>query len=427
MKTLVICGPTFGNTCVFWHRLLSDLSGAGDRRDWKYLTHPSFRDDKFTSTTQYLSYNIQFKVDSIEVIHNPATSILDGFWHAVLRQTRFSLYTWCIHDDRLIGLEQFMDHYREVRDSLVCRRWAACLFIDDDAHPDRSAEWKKLAETMIADGAIDVIFPQVRRPNKDSVDVTVADEGRHQIIELICTLARTSLKSHDSLNTGNTQPQCRGDSVRVLTKSDSSATPGPKLAAENPHFHRVAQMNQSRLLNELPQRYNDIIAKTCTLTGSLSESQLTWSPGEKAWSPAEILHHVSRTVETYLDKMIPALEKAPTASAPETVSLKGGIAGALILKTLSSPKQRNMPAPKAFHPERNTADAFDRFETAHRRLTTAIEKYSDRNWAKAIFGTPVSPLLRASAIQAFLIHAVHAERHIAQLERLTKHPAFPGA
>jgi len=39
--------------------------------------------------------------------------------------------------------------------------------------------------------------------------------------------------------------------------------------------------------------------------------------------------------------------------------------------------------------------------------------------------TPVSRFLRVTAAQAILIHVYHEPRHLAQAERLTRHPGFP--
>ncbi len=186
-------------------------------------------------------------------------------------------------------------------------------------------------------------------------------------------------------------------------------------------------MNQADLLRELPGRYDALIARARELAGPLSGSRLTWSPDDETWSAAQVLDHVSQTVEGYLAKMRPALAKAPRTDSPESVSMKGGLAGALILKTLLSPKRRRLPAPRAFRPVPGTGDALARFEAAHRGLVDAMSEFADRDWSRAMFGTPVSPLLRASAVQAFLIHAVHAERHLGQLERLLARQDFPGA
>ena len=96
-------------------------------------------------------------------------------------------------------------------------------------------------------------------------------------------------------------------------------------------------------------------------------------PNRDRWCVDEIVDHLARTVEMYVERVDSALTKAK-ARGPRTIhELKHRAFGRFLIKALA-PGSRPVPAPKIFRPRESSAgesaahDAMERFRRANEKL-----------------------------------------------------------
>lgn len=152
----------------------------------------------------------------------------------------------------------------------------------------------------------------------------------------------------------------------------------------------------------------------------LSEAQLRWKPDPKTWSVLEVAEHVVASEEFLAATAQKALQSPadPSKRAPKPRELDAKILAGV------TDRSQKAQAPEALVPK-------GRFRSIG-ELTAEFRRLRDRNIAFVRETTAdlrshfaPSPLGDLDVLQWYLFMAGHTERHVAQIQELKAHPAFP--
>jgi len=171
---------------------------------------------------------------------------------------------------------------------------------------------------------------------------------------------------------------------------------------------------------------NNEVARS--LTAGLSEAQLNWKPSPEQWSIAQCLEHLALATDEF-DKYFQAtlararLRPAVKESPPYKPSLMGG----WLAKAVDPGTSRKLRAPKIFRPGTGSDihGSVDLFLNTHTKFIDFVKQCGDVDYNKARLRSPVTPLIRYSLADAFVITVLHAQRHLAQARRVREMPEFP--
>lgn len=175
------------------------------------------------------------------------------------------------------------------------------------------------------------------------------------------------------------------------------------------------------LIDEWTGLYESAADRARTLYDGLDEEQANRAPEEGRWSANLCVAHLTRSMETYLVCMEPALAKAEQhGKRGAEPYAKGTFIGRFILNAMrGGTAKMKVKAPGVFQPDEGPHDSAATLaaflETTDRML--AVLRRADRlPLGRVKFGTPVSRFVRVSLAQAFEIHALHNHRHLDQAE-----------
>jgi len=98
-----------------------------------------------------------------------------------------------------------------------------------------------------------------------------------------------------------------------------------------------------------------------------------------------------------------------------------------LIRQLLPEAARKVPAPKVFRPAESAAiaGALERFLRQQERFISLVSHARGIDYNKTKLRSPVTPLMRYSLADAFVITVVHGQRHLAQARRVRELPGFP--
>jgi DinB superfamily len=157
------------------------------------------------------------------------------------------------------------------------------------------------------------------------------------------------------------------------------------------------------------------------LAANVSEEQLNWKPSPDRWSVAQCLEHLTvsnREFEPYLTAAIARGKERWPVTAP--VRYKPTLLGGWLARQLLPETTRKASAPKIFRPSEAPVirDSLQRFLNEQTRILNFVGDAKGFDYNKARLRSPVTPLIRYSVADAFVIIVVHCQRHLAQARRV---------
>ena len=165
------------------------------------------------------------------------------------------------------------------------------------------------------------------------------------------------------------------------------------------------------------------------LVSGLRDDQLNWKPAPERWSIAQCLDHLTVTSSKFDPYFTAALaggrEKwRVTAAPPYRPTLIGG----WLIKQVMPETGRNLPAPKVFRPSESSAisDALESFLKQQEKFLGFVRATGGVDYNKTRLRSPVTPLMRYSLGDAYVVTVVHGQRHLAQARRVCETTGFPG-
>jgi len=173
------------------------------------------------------------------------------------------------------------------------------------------------------------------------------------------------------------------------------------------------------------EKNNDVAR---AVAGDLTETQLNWKPSPGQWSVAQCLEHLAVATQGF-DKYFSAALTRAKSKSPNTnpPAYKPTRMGGWLAKHVAPESPRKLRAPKMFRP----ADAstiqgsLQIFLGEQQKFIDFVGQCQDIDYNKTRIRSPVTPLIRYSLADAFVITVLHAQRHLAQARRVREMAKFP--
>jgi len=164
------------------------------------------------------------------------------------------------------------------------------------------------------------------------------------------------------------------------------------------------------------------------LTSDLSETQLNWKPSAERWSIAQCLEHLAITSSKFDNYFSAALERA-RRKWPITNGLvyKPSMVGGWLARQVDPVTGRNLPSPKVFRPAESSSihGSPEMILNQQAKFLNFVRQSAGIDYNKTRLRSPVTPLMRYSLADAFVITVLHGQRHLAQARRVREMPEFP--
>jgi len=165
-----------------------------------------------------------------------------------------------------------------------------------------------------------------------------------------------------------------------------------------------------------------------TLASDLSLAQLNWKPSPEQWSIAQCLEHLTVATKGFEKYFTLALDHArKSRQVTSTPRYKPSLMGGWLARQVSPEAARKLPAPKIFRPG-NSSDiqrSLESFLNEQDRFLDFVQRSEGIDYNKTRLRSPVTPLMRYSLADAFVITVLHGQRHLAQARRVREMTEFP--
>jgi hypothetical protein len=164
------------------------------------------------------------------------------------------------------------------------------------------------------------------------------------------------------------------------------------------------------------------------LASGLSPAQLNWRPTPDKWSIAQCLDHLtisSNSFDGYFSEaLVRGRKRWPVSSVP---AYRPSFMGGLLIKQVNPEGGRNLSAPKIFRPAESSSidEPLEKFLKQQTRFLEFVRQTSGVDYNKTRIRSPVTPLIRYSLADAFVVTVVHGRRHLAQARRVLETSGFP--
>lgn len=164
------------------------------------------------------------------------------------------------------------------------------------------------------------------------------------------------------------------------------------------------------------------------LVAGLTEEQLNWKPASDCWSIAQCLDHLAVTSAQFNKLFTAAIERGRTkwpVNGP--VPYRPSLVGGWLIKQVLPETTRKFPAPKVFRPSDSSdiQGALEKYLNQQASFIRFVNDSANLDYNKTRLRSPVTPLMRYSLADAYVVTVVHGWRHLAQARRVREAPEFP--
>ena len=173
---------------------------------------------------------------------------------------------------------------------------------------------------------------------------------------------------------------------------------------------------------------NDEAAKA--VAADLTEAQLNWKPSAEQWSIAQCLEHLAAATGGFDKYFAEVLERAgsksPIANPP---AYKPTMMGGWLARHVAPESPKKLRAPRIFRPGNASSiqGSLQMFLDEQQKFIDFVRQSGHLDYNKTRLRSPVTPLVRYSLADAFVITVLHAQRHLAQARRVRESHRFPHA
>lgn len=189
-----------------------------------------------------------------------------------------------------------------------------------------------------------------------------------------------------------------------------------------------AYVGSSDLLETIVAETEKVNNQARKVVEGLTETQLNWRPSPEQWSIAQCLDHLTVTGKAWAPILTTAIARGhqkwpistPTPYRPTMI-------GGWLIKQVTPEAARKLPAPRVFKPSESSSidKSFDNFLLAQKTFLDFVNSARGCDYNKSRLRSPVTPLIRYSLADAFVVSVVHSQRHLAQARRVRENPNFP--
>lgn len=174
-------------------------------------------------------------------------------------------------------------------------------------------------------------------------------------------------------------------------------------------------------LDVLEPHLASVRERTTALTEGLSAEALLWQPAPDKWGVAQVLEHLHRLHALYE----PNIERALAAAGPDPG--RGPLQPSLFARVfnwaIDERTNVRMPTAPFMEPRDASPQSPERFLQRWGRFGALMRQAQGKD-LRAKVRLPV-PVLKLRLGEVFPLLTGHAERHLAQAERVRQAPGFP--
>jgi DinB superfamily len=164
------------------------------------------------------------------------------------------------------------------------------------------------------------------------------------------------------------------------------------------------------------------------LVAGLTDAQLNWKPAPNSWSIAQCLEHLAVTSERDEPYVTDAIARGRIKNSTNLpVAYRPTLFGGWLIKQLLPTATRRIPAPKIFRPAESSdiEGAIERFLRQQDQFLSLVSDARGVDYNRTRLRSAVTPFMRFSLADAFVMTVVHARRHLAQIQRVREASGFP--
>lgn len=169
-------------------------------------------------------------------------------------------------------------------------------------------------------------------------------------------------------------------------------------------------------------------AEARSVVEGLSDAQLNWKPAADKWSIAQCLEHLtaaSRGFDPYFVEALTRGRQRFAAASPPTY--QPSFMGRWLIRHVEPESPRKLRAPKIFKPSSsNVQNALNNFLGQQKAFLKFVGETNGIDYNRTRLRSPVTPLVRYSLADAYVITVSHEQRHLQQARRVRETPGFPG-
>jgi hypothetical protein len=164
-----------------------------------------------------------------------------------------------------------------------------------------------------------------------------------------------------------------------------------------------------------------------SVVSGLSDAQLNWQPAPDKWSIAQCLEHLTAASSGFNPYFVDAVARGRQRfAAVSPPAYHPTFRGRWLIKHVEPESPRKLRAPKIFKPSAsNVQNALDKFLTQQKTFLKFVADTSGIDYNRTRLRSPVTPLVRYSLADAFVITVSHEQRHLQQARRVRETPGFP--
>ena len=164
-----------------------------------------------------------------------------------------------------------------------------------------------------------------------------------------------------------------------------------------------------------------------SVVNGLNDVQLNWKPSPDQWSIAQCLEHLTAAscgFNPYFDEALARGRQRFAASSPP--AYQPTFMGRWLIKHVEPESPRKLRAPKIFKPSASKVqDALDNFLAQQKIFLKFVGQTSGIDYNRTRLRSPVTPLVRYSLADAYVITVSHEQRHLQQARRVRETSGFP--
>ncbi|MDQ5847095.1 MAG: DinB family protein [Acidobacteriota bacterium] len=162
------------------------------------------------------------------------------------------------------------------------------------------------------------------------------------------------------------------------------------------------------------------------LAAGLTEEQLNWTSDPAKWSMAQCLDHLTTTSQQFGPYLTAAIARGRQKwPVKEPVPYRPTWVGGWLVRQVNPETGRNLPAPKVFRPSQSKINgALESFLKQQSVFLEFVRQAKGLDYNKVRLRSPVTPLMRYSLADAFVVTALHGQRHLGQARRMRETAGF---
>jgi len=165
-----------------------------------------------------------------------------------------------------------------------------------------------------------------------------------------------------------------------------------------------------------------------SIVDGLSNAQLNWKPSPEKWSIAQCLEHLTAASSGFNPYFVEALTRGRQRfAATSPPAYQPSFLGRWLIKHVEPESPRKLRAPKIFTPSSSQVqNALDSFLEQQKAFLKFVGNTNGIDYNRTRLRSPVTPLVRYSLADAYVITVSHEQRHLQQARRVRETPGFPG-